>query len=349
MKVRKIKRKNLISAWQMTFIVLAIWIISALSGVWITRVINTHFPVEEEVKNFSIVIAFVLGSTLIALPITYLITSASMKVTLTISECIDRIAEGDFTTQMPNIGKNEYVNAVVNNFNKMVQKLNTVSIINSDFISSFSHEFKTPIVSIKGYAELLKESGGLNKEQIEYLDIIIEESKRLTKLSESTLLISKLDSQKVMLKEEEFYVKGQIENTILLFDSQLKEKNIELETTLKRVKIKSDPDFIKEIWINLISNAIKYSNNGGKIQVSMKSDKNNLFVTVSDNGIGMDKETKEKAFEKFYQKEKSHSMRGLGLGLSIVKRIVDLAGGEITCESELNKGTRITVMLPKNT
>lgn len=348
MKIRKLKRKNLISAWQMTSIVLAIWIISALSGVWITRVINTHFPAEEGVKNFSIAIAFILGSTLIALPITYLITSASMKVTLTISECIDRIAEGDFTTQMPNIGKNEYVNAVVNNFNKMVQKLNAVTMLNNDFISSFSHEFKTPMVSIKGYAELLKESGGLTKEQIEYVDIIIEESKRLAKLSETTLLISKLDSQKVILKEEEFYIKGQIENTILLFDSQLKEKNIEIETTLKRIKIKSDPDFIKEIWINLISNAIKYSKNGGKIIITMKSDKNSLSVSIIDNGIGMDKETQEKAFEKFYQKEKSHSMRGLGLGLSIVKKIVDLADGTIACESELKKGTKITVTLPKN-
>jgi signal transduction histidine kinase len=343
---KKFKREGILFPAKITLLVLIVWVVGMLVGVWITDIVNNYIIAPGEVRNFFIVLVFILISACVAFLIAFFITNSRAKMVVAFTECIDKIAEGDFSTQIQPIGKNNYMNAVIVNFNNMVKQLDSITLLRNDFISSFSHEFKTPIVSIKGYAELIKVSGVLRQEQKEYINIIIEESKRLTQLSDNTMLLLKLDSQTLFIDKKKFSVNGQIENSILLFDSLLKEKNIEIETNLSRVYIESSPDFIKEIWINLLSNAIKYTNNGGKIKVTCSSRLDNVIVTVEDNGIGMDEITKQKAFNKFYQQDNKQG-QGLGLGLTIVKRIVDIANGEITIDSEFGKGTKITVTLPK--
>ena len=345
---KKRKRSGLLLPAKMTVIVLAVWVVGMSVGVWITNFINKNVDASGGVRNAFIVLAFILISACIAFLIAFFITASQAKMVIAFTECIDKIAEGDFTTQIAPIGKNNYMNSVIVNFNNMVKQLDSITLLRNDFISSFSHEFKTPMVSIKGYAELIKDSGVLKGEQQEYVNIIIEESKRLTKLSENVMLLLKLDSQTSFGETKKFSVNGQIESCILLFDNLLKEKNIEIETNLSRAYIESSPDFIKEIWINLIYNAIKYSKNGGKIKVSCVNSKQLVVVTVEDNGIGMSEETQLMAFNKFYQNDKTKKGQGLGLGLTIAKRIVDIANGEISLESQLNKGTKFTVTLPKN-
>ncbi len=344
---KRVKKVGLLLPAKITFIVLAVWVVGMLVGIWITDFINNQILASGEVKNLFIALAFILISVCVSLFIAFFITKSQSRTIVAFTECIEKIAEGDFTTQITPIGKNNYMNLVVNNFNNMVKQLNSITLLRQDFISSFSHEFKTPIVSIKGYAELIKDSGVLKGEQIEYINVIIEESKRLTELSNNTMLLLKLDSQTLFLDKKKFYVNGQIENCILLFDNLLKEKNIEIETSLARTHIESSPDFIKEIWINLIGNAIKYTKNGGKIKVSCFYSGSKVVVTVEDNGIGMNETTRLNAFNKFYQHDNSKKGHGLGLGLTIVKRIVDIANGEIELESEQGVGTKITVKLPK--
>ncbi len=345
---KKFKREGFLKPAKITLIVLIVWVIGMFVGVSITNFINANLIASGEVRNFFIILVFILISACIAFLITFFVTGSQAKMVEAFTECIDKIAEGDFTTQISPIGKNNYMNSVIVNFNNMVKQLNSITLLRNDFISSFSHEFKTPIVSIKGYAELIKDSGVLKGEQNEYINIIIEESKRLTKLSDNTMLLLKLDSQTSFADKKKFYVNGQIENSILLFDNLLKEKNIEVETHLSRAQIESSPDFIKEIWINLINNAVKYSKNGGKIIVTCSNVGKTVVVTVEDDGIGMSEQTKSMAFNKFYQQDGSKKGQGLGLGLTIVKRIIDIANGQINVESELGKGTKFTVVLPKN-
>ena len=345
---KKRKRAGLLLPAKMTVIVLVVWVVGMSVGVWITNFINGHVDASGGVRNAFIVLAFILISACIAFLIAFFITASQSKMVIAFTECIDKIAEGDFSTQIAPIGKNNYMNSVIVNFNNMVKQLESITLLRNDFISSFSHEFKTPIVSIKGYAELIKDSGSLKGEQQEYVNIIIEESKRLTRLSENVMLLLKLDSQTTFGQTVKFSVNGQIESCILLFDNLLKEKNIEIETNLSRAYLQSSPDFIKEIWINLINNAIKYTQNGGKIKVSCVKVKETVVVTVEDNGIGMSEETQLMAFNKFYQNDKTKKGQGLGLGLTIVKRIVDIANGEIVLTSQLNKGTKIKVTLPIN-
>ena len=348
MKTKKKRSRRLISVWSLTMIILAIWVGGMFLGVWITDFINNNLVADDEVRDFLIVLAFITGSACLSVPIIYFSSKFGTKILNSFIEAVNKISEGDFSVQISPIGKNEPLNNLIHNFNHMIKQLDSTAVLRNDFVSSFSHEFKTPMVSIKGYAELLESSKNLTAEQQEYVSVILDESKRLSKLAENILLLSKLDRQNFILDKSKFYLDGQIENVVLLFDNSLKEKNIEVEINLKRVRINSSPDFIKEVWINLLSNAIKYSKQNGKIKITLENLGEYVEVSVCDNGIGMSEETLSKAFERFYQKSKNGHKDGLGLGLTIVKRIVDLAEGEITCTSQENVGTQVVVKLPKN-
>ncbi len=348
MKTKKKRSRRLISVWSLTMIILAIWVGGMFLGVWITDFINNNLVADDEVRDFLIVLAFITGSACLSVPIIYFSSRFGTKILNSFIEAVNKISEGDFSVQISPIGKNEPLNNLIHNFNNMIKQLDSTAVLRNDFVSSFSHEFKTPMVSIKGYAELLESSKNLTAEQQEYVSVILDESKRLSKLAENILLLSKLDRQNFILDKSKFYLDGQIENVVLLFDNSLKEKNIEVETNLKRVRINSSPDFIKEVWINLLSNAIKYSKQNGKIKITLENLGDYVEVSVCDNGIGMSEETLSKAFERFYQKSKNGHKDGLGLGLTIVKRIVDLAEGEISCTSQENVGTQVVVKLPKN-
>ena len=349
MKIKKLKfdkRKYIFSPITLTLGVLISWVIGIVVGITINYIIERYVPFDTEIQYVLLIMAFVLGSACVGFPIALLITRKSMNVLDNLNETINKIAECDFNTSLPPISQNEQISMVVNNFNRMIKQLASVSILKNDFISGFSHEFKTPIVSVKGYAELLKDNDNLTQEQKEYVKIIIEESERLSKLSEKTMLLAKLDSQSIVEQQEEFSLSGQIEDCILLLDNSLKEKNIEIESSLEDVNIVSSQDLLKEVWINLLVNSIKYTTSGGKITVSLKVKHNNAVIEIKDNGIGMTDEVKKHIFDKFFQVDNSHSQKGIGLGLSIVLRILELLNGNINCESELNQGTTMTVVLP---
>ncbi len=349
MKIKKIKfdkRKYIFSPITLTLGILISWVIGIVVGITINYVIERYVPFDTEIQYVLLIMAFVLGSGCVGFPIALLITRKSMNVLDNLNETINKIAECDFNTSLPPISQNEQISMVVNNFNRMIKQLSSVSILKNDFISGFSHEFKTPIVSVKGYAELLKDNDNLTDEQKEYVKIIIEESERLSKLSEKTMLLAKLDSQAIIEDKKEFSLNGQIEDCILLLDNKLKEKNIEIESDLQNVNIVSSSDLLKEVWINLLNNSIKYTNDGGRIDVSLKVKHNNAVIVIKDNGIGMTEEVKKHIFDKFFQVDNSHSQKGIGLGLSIVSRILELLEGNINCESALNEGTTMTVVIP---
>ncbi|MBQ3235499.1 MAG: HAMP domain-containing histidine kinase [Clostridia bacterium] len=342
--IKRPKFQNVISPWMLTVGVLVVWIIGIFLGN-VINVITTKYVVREEGKSFWIVFAYVGLSTAIGVGLAFLITHLVFKIVNEINVNINKIAEGDFTVRMSPITKNPHINSAVTNFNEMVEKLNSVALLKNDFVSNFTHEFKTPLSSIKGYAELLEAGDNLTKEQREYLRIIIEESKSLSTLSETSMKLARLDNQTETGEFETFSLDGQIEDCILLLDGNLKEKNIDLDLKLKPIKLKSSPTLLKEVWLNLLSNAIKFSKKNGKIVVKTYRERDKVVVSIRDYGIGMSDESQKNIYEKFYQVDKFQGGKGLGLGLSIVKRILELLGGQIECISELDVGTEFKVYL----
>ncbi len=343
--VVKISRlKSVVSPWVLTIGVLAVWVVGIVIGN-VINVLTTKYAILEEQENVWIIIVYVVGSSAIGLALAFLITHLVFKIVNEINVNINKIADGDFTVRMAPITKNPHINSAVSNFNEMVEKLNSVALLKNDFVSSFTHEFKTPIFSIKGYAELLEGGDNLTKEQKEYIRIIVEESNRLSLLSEKSMKLARLDNQTEAGEFESFSLDGQIEDCILLLDNQLKEKNIDVDVKLKPIKIKSDKSLLKEVWINLLSNAVKYSKKNGKISIKLYREKDKVVVSIRDNGIGMTPDQQSHIFEKFYQADKYYGGKGLGLGLSIVKRILELIGGQIECVSELGEGAEFKVYL----
>lgn len=263
-----------------------------------------------------------------------------------ISNVTKEVSKGNFDISIDYESADE-IGYLASNFNTMIKELKNMEYLRKDFISNVSHEFKTPITSIQGFAELLKNNNISQEKREEYINIIIEESNRLSKLTTNMLRISRLDNQSIPNKQEEFALDEQIRKTILLLEDKWEEKEIELNINLEDTKFYGDKELIEQIWINIIENAIKFSNFKGKISIILKNFNDYIVLEVCDNGIGMSCEVQSRIFEKFYQGDNSRVKEGSGLGLSIVKRIVDICKGTIEIESDIGVGTKFKVILNK--
>lgn len=264
--------------------------------------------------------------------------------TICLANALEKAASGDFHAKLDNRHAGTMARAY-DNFNKLEEHLKKTSKMQDDFVNTYSHEFKTPITSIKGFAEMLLEEDVPEEEKKKYLQIILEESERLTHLANSSILYTKLNSKVIVEDKEEYPLDEQIRNCVIMMQSELKDKNIELECNFEKVKYYSNYNMMQEVWINLISNSIKYTNEGGKISISLHKNYDNIIVAVKDNGIGMSKKQVEHIFERYYQVDKSKHSMGLGIGLSIVYRVMELVDGSIEVESELGKGSKFIVTL----
>ncbi|MBE6880889.1 MAG: HAMP domain-containing histidine kinase [Ruminococcaceae bacterium] len=261
---------------------------------------------------------------------------------------LKKVTEGDFAVRLEDISANSEIAQIQRNFNLMAKELQSTELFRNDFINNFSHEFKTPMVSVHGFAKQLKK-GGLTKEQEqEYIDIILSESQRLINMSTNILLLGKLENQEVISDKVKFSLDEEIRQSILMLCEEWSAKDIEIIPELEEVEYYGNPNVLKHVWLNIIGNAIKYTDEKGCIEVTLKIVPENEEVefAVSDNGIGMDSATTERIFEKFYQGDSSRSNSGNGLGLAMVKRITELCGGRIKVRSEKGKGTDFYVYLP---
>lgn len=257
---------------------------------------------------------------------------------------ITSVAEGDLDVVLDLKNSGEY-REMYQNFNRMVRELKNTKVEMQNFINDFSHEFKTPITSIHGFAELLLEENISAEDRKQYLQIILEESQRLASLSQNTLLLSKLDAQEVLTDKKEFQLDEQIKKCAILLFRQIEKKQIILNMELAPVRYYGNAELLHQVWMNLISNAIKFTPNCGEITIIMIAVGNQITINISDTGIGMDEETARLIFNKYYQGDSSHATAGFGLGLSIVKRIVDLSRGEIIVTSVPGKGSTFSVVL----
>ena len=230
------------------------------------------------------------------------------------------------------------------NINAMAAALEKSEGINSDFISNVSHEFKTPLAIIQSYTLLLKNENNEQNRQ-KYLDTVISATKRLASLVTNMLKLNKLENQEIGLEYKTFALHDALAEAVLAFETECEKKNVELDCDFDEVEIYSEKSLLEIVWNNLMSNAVKFTDVGGKITVSLKKQDGCVVVSVADTGCGIEKEVGGKIFEKFYQGDTSHAVEGNGLGLALVKRVIDLIGGKITVKSQVNVGTTFTVTL----
>ena len=266
------------------------------------------------------------------------------------SDATKKVAKGDFKVQIENKkSRKDEIGILTENFNMMVRELESNEYLSKEFMSNVSHEFKTPIASIQGFAHLLKEGNISDKEKEEYIDIIIEESERLANLSNNIQHLSKLENKKGLIKKEKVAIDEQIRKCIVILNNKLEEKNIEIGMDEdKDVFLNVNEDMMHQVWINLINNAIKYTDDNGRIDIIIDEFKDRVVVEVKDTGRGIKEENVDKIFEKFYQEDSSHNSEGNGLGLAIVKKIVELHKGTIEVKSKIGEGSSFIVTIPKD-
>lgn len=256
------------------------------------------------------------------------------------------VSKGDFTVRVDKESMPSYMKDLGSSFNDMAQDLGSLEMFRKDFINNFSHEFKTPIVSIRGFAKQLERDDLTETQRREYLDIIISESDRLANMASNVLLLTKLENQTIVTDKTVYRLDEQLRGSILLLEKQWVDKNIDLDLDLDEVEYKGNEEMVAHIWVNLINNAIKFSPEGGRLSVRLEECEGAALVRVSDQGPGMDEVTQKRIFEKFYQGDTAHATEGNGLGLSLVKRIVDLCGGTVEVDSTPGQGTAFRVKLP---
>lgn len=341
----KIGKKAL--ALMLSFIVFIILFLT-MSIVGLTIYLMFKHGILHEITEPTIlgpIIFLIISSTIVGTTLTAILSRIPLKPIRKVVVACNKVADGDFSVRLPVSSIHEF-NGFSRSFNRMAEELGSLEMLRSDFINNFSHEFKTPIVSLRGFAKILKNPELSEEERNEYLDIIISESDRLTDLATNVLTLTTIENLNIISAKSEFDLSEQIRRSVLMLESKWSNKNIDLIIDLDDISYLGNEDLLTQVWINLIDNAIKFSPNNSKVKIKLKIDENHILFKVMDNGYGIDEETQKHIFDKFYQGDKSHSTEGNGLGLAIVNKIVTLHGGRITIESEAELGTVFTVMLP---
>lgn len=262
-----------------------------------------------------------------------------------LSEASQKIAHGDFDVQIDYDGEIDEIENTIQNFNFMIQELNSVEIMRNDFIANVSHEFKTPLSSITGYVTLLQDCDLTEEERHEYIQMAFFNIEKLNDLTENILRLSKLENANTLNLPVTYRLDEQIREAIVLLEPKWGAKNISLELDLQKTFYNGQQALLFQVWTNLIGNAIKFSEQNGSIVVSVKDKGPVIEIVVSDNGIGMSEETISHIFEKFYQGDSSRKEQGNGLGLALCKKILDLCDGKIYVSSTPGKGSVFMVEL----
>jgi len=286
--------------------------------------------------------SLIIGSLLILIAAVFLVRPIKK-----LTKATKRIAAGDFNVKL-NIKQKGELGTLARSFEEMMRDLKQLEQMRKEFVSNVSHEVQSPLTSISGYAIALKQAGIPESERNRYLDIIISEAKRMSKMSDSLLKLSLLESSTQQLRVTELRLDEQIRRVIVAIQPQWSARSISFDINLKPIPVTADHDQLNQVWTNIIGNSIKFSEEGGTIHVSMKQDAKTVTVRIADAGIGISGEDQKRIFERFFKADRSHSRKydGSGMGLAIAKQIVSLHQGHIRVESELGRGTAFIVSLP---
>lgn len=267
-----------------------------------------------------------------------------------VAEATSKVAQGDFSIYIHPLhlsNKYDYLDGLILDFNVMVEELGSIETLKTDFFSNVSHEIKTPIAIIQNSAQLLKKGNLDESEQQQYLDSIIITSKKLSELITNLLKLNKLDKQSILPAPRVYNLCKQLVDSVLAFELAWEEKDLEFEVEIEdSAYVCADPSLMELVWNNLISNAIKFTDSGGTVFLQQTQTQDQVIITIKDTGSGMDENTLQHIFDKFYQGDTSHATEGNGLGLALVLRILQLNNSDITVTSELGQGSEFVVSIP---
>lgn len=324
-----------------TILVLVEFVITITFASFVQWVLENVLQITISTTAFLLLMGACMGGAL-----AFVVNRIFFEPIQKLSEGMNDVADGDFTIKIDTNSPINEVKELYNSFDLMVRELGATEILQSDFMSNVSHEIKTPVNAIEGYAMLLEGEEVTPEEQQEYVEKILFNTKRLSELVGNVLLLSKIDNQAIPKNEKKFRLDEQIRQSIMQLETKWTEKDIELDVELERTEFIGNATLLIHVWDNLINNAIKFNNRGGIVKLRLVSDVSKVVFSIEDNGPGVSEDAIKHIFDKFYQADSSHRQEGNGLGLALVKRIVDLYEGEIKVENMDGAGCRFTVELP---
>lgn len=293
-------------------------------------------------------ISLLLVSGITVALMSYFIGRRVLTPLVKLSSASKEVARGNFDVTVSDSSKMEEVQSTFRNFNAMVRELKSISTLSSDFIANVSHEFKTPLSVIEGYAMLLQDDRLTAQEREDYLNKILVNTRRLNTLVGNILMLSKMETKPLPEQYMRFRLDEQLRQVVAQLEPQWSAKGISFRVRLDEVELLGWEQVLPYVWSNLISNAIKFSPSGSVIALTLLEQRECAVVTVSDRGCGMEPDVQERIFEKFYQGDTSHKAEGNGLGLALVRQIVELSQGVVEVESQPGKGSTFRVILPKS-
>lgn len=341
-KAPKLKQKHGIT-WYISLIVIVELVVAIILATGVSYVLEKYFGAIWDVSPVWLVIGVAI---IIVGAVSIFVNRALLSPIRRLGKAMNDVAGGNYKVQVDTKTRFGDIEDIYQNFNLMTKELASTEILKTDFISNVSHEIKTPINAIEGYAMLLQSEDGLGEEQNEYVDKILANTQRLSELVGNTLLLSKIDNQSIETKQETYRLDEQIRRSILLMELKWTEKDIDMDVELKSIQYTGNPSLMMHVWNNLIGNAVKFTPEKSTIKIRLGETAEEIIFTVEDEGSGIDESAQKHIFDKFYQADSSHKQEGNGLGLALAKSIVDAAGGSISVQN-LAVGCRFTVSLPK--
>lgn len=336
-------RTNRFSLWtRLTALVTAEILICVGLGYGVDVLLHDVIKIQIEIP---LLLELIVVSLLIGILVTSQLSKLFFNPIKKLRKAMDKVADGDFSVRLEDKSTSKEILEIYSGFNLMAEELSATEILQTDFVSNVSHEFKTPINAIEGYATLLQSTENIDETENEYIEKILFNTKRLSSLVGSILLLSKLENQQIPTNRTTYRLDEQIRQSIVALEPAWEAKDIEIDAELDSIEYLGNEHMMRHVWDNLIGNAIKFTPNGGQVRIKLTKKLRKLIFTVEDTGPGLTEEAQKRIFDKFYQVDSSHKQEGNGLGLALVKRILSIEKGEISVENLPDSGCRFTVTL----
>ena len=330
---------------RLTLMVCAELVFSALLASLVAMLLDPYFKSDSTMfLSITLLVTCVIVGSVVTAILSKLVYAPMKKVI----RAMEQVADGDFSVRLEDRSSDKEIMELYTGFNLMAHELGAMEVLQTDFVSNVSHEFKTPINAIEGYSMLLQGSENLSEQQEEYLEKIVFNTRRLSSLVGSILLLSKLENQQISTKKTVFRLDEQIRQSIVAKEPEWSRKEVDFDVELEACDYEGSEPMLRHVWDNLIGNAIKFGPQGGLIRIRLLRQDSKLLFTIEDEGPGLAEDAVKHIYDKFYQGDSSHKEEGNGLGLALVKRILHLEKGSIKAENLPDKGCIFTVELPLN-
>ena len=328
--------------FRLVLLVAAELVASVLMAVWLSNLLQQYLPADLDVP---LMLYLLVVSLCVGIVVTALLSRLFFSPIKKLRQAMGQVAEGDFTVKLHTRSNSREIKDIYAGFNLMTEELRSTEVLQTDFVSNVSHEFKTPLGAIEGYSMLLQDCDNLLPQQREYVEKIIFNTRRLSSLTGSILLLSKLENQQIPPGQSQYSLDEQIRQTIVALEPLWEEKEFEFDADLAAVTYYGNEPLMRHVWSNLLSNAVKFSPRGGLVQVGLRKENERIVFWVRDHGSGIPEDAMKHIFSRFYQADSSHKQEGNGLGRALVDKILKLENGSIQVQNCSDGGCRFTVYL----